>query len=205
MCLPPNPPAEAMPAAIVLAAGSSKRFGAHKLSQPLSIAGIEKPVLVHTVLQWLKVFDCCFLVMRPGDRALLDAISVLSASQRLKVHLIEAEQAGAGMAFSLRKGVSATADAPGWVIGLADMPWIPTEALQHVARAIQSGASLAAPFYQGHRGHPAGFSRQWYSALMKLEGDKGARAILQHSDQLQRIDCDKPGVVWDIDTPADIR
>lgn len=194
-----------MPAAIVLAAGASKRFGAHKLSQPLSIAGIEKPVLVHTVLQWLKVFDYCFLVMRPDDKQLLNAISALSASQRSQVRLIESAEAGAGMAFSLRKGVSASADAPGWVIGLADMPWIPAEALQHVACSIQSGASLAAPFYQGERGHPVGFSRQWYAALMALEGDKGARAILQHSDQLQRIDCDKAGVVRDIDTPADIR
>ncbi len=203
--LPPNPSTEGMPAAIVLAAGASKRFGTHKLSQPLSIAGIEKPVVVHTLLQWLKVFDRCFLVMRPGDTQLLNAISALSASQRSKVQLIEADQADAGMAFSLRKGVSATADAPGWSIGLADMPWIPTEALQRVACSIQSGASLAAPFYQGERGHPVGFSRQWYAALMTLEGDKGARAILQYSDQLQRIDCDKPGVVRDIDTPADIR
>lgn len=203
--LPLNPPTEGMPAAIVLAAGASKRFGAHKLSQPLSIAGIEKPVVVHTLLQWLKVFDHCFLVMRPDDKQLLNAISALSASKRSMVQLIEADQAEAGMAFSLRNGVSAAADAPGWVIGLADMPWIPAKALQRVASSIQSGASLAAPFYQGERGHPAGFSRQWYAALMALEGDKGARAILQRSDQLQRIDCDKPGVVRDIDTPADIR
>lgn len=196
--------ADMTPAAIVLAAGASHRFGAHKLSQTLTIGGKKRPIVVHTLEQWLQVFTHCVLVVRPADRQMSDALAVLAPSQRSRVNLIEAGEAQSGMAYSLRAGVAATAEAPGWVIGLADMPWLPTAALKSVKQAVEAGASVAAPFYQGRRGHPVGFSPRWASQLLDLTGDKGARSILQQSSSLVVLNCDSSGVLRDIDTPADM-
>lgn len=135
----------------------------------------------------------------------MDALNSLPSAQQSNVQLLETEQAISGMAYSLRVGLSETSEAPGWVVGLADMPWVPVAALQGVKQAMENGASLAAPFYQGQRGHPAGFAKHWFSALMSLEGDKGARVILQQSsNELQCLECDSAGVLRDIDTPADM-
>lgn len=201
---PHHQSADTQPAAIVLAAGASQRFGAHKLSQTLTIAGKKRPIVVHTLEQWLQVFTHCVLVVRPADRQLSDALAVLSASQRTRVHLIEAGEAQSGMAYSLRAGVAATAEASGWVIGLADMPWLPTAALMRVKQAMEAGASVAAPFYQGRRGHPVGFAREWAPQLLDLTGDTGARSILQQTSRLEVLNSDSPDVLRDIDTPADM-
>lgn len=202
--LPPKPSAESAPAAVILAAGASQRFGAHKLSQSMTIAGREKPLVVHTLQQWLEVFANCVLVVRPADQDLTDALTALTSSQLACVHLVAAGQASSGMAFSLQAGIAETAAAPGWLIGLADMPWVPTEILQRLKQAVESGASLVAPFYQGRRGHPVGFARQWYSQLMSLQGDRGARDILQKHADLEQLVCDSPDILRDIDTPADM-
>ena len=47
---------------------------------------------------------------------------------------------------------------PGWVVALADMPWIRTETIAAVADALARGAMIAAPDYAGVRGHPVGFA-----------------------------------------------
>ena len=74
--------------------------------------------------------------------------------------------------------MAASRDARGWLVALADMPCIRVATLQAVAELIGGGAALAAPSYAGRRGHPVGFAARWRDALLALEGDEGARAIL---------------------------
>ncbi len=77
--------------------------------------------------------------------------------------------------------------------------------IQAVAKALATGAPLAAPVYHGQRGHPIGFARRFRAALAALDGDRGGRDILaQHSHELRLIEVDDPGVLVDIDRPADI-
>ena len=109
------------------------------------------------------------------------------------------------MGESLAAAVAATADAKGWIVALADMPFIRDDSIAAVIAAMASGAPLAAPCHQGRRGHPVGLDRRFLAQLLELGGDQGARQLLdKHRDQLQLIECDDAGVLRDIDTPADL-
>ena len=184
------------PTGILLAAGASRRFGADKLLASLpdgSIVGAASCRAMRAALERVVA------VVRPADERLA---SILASSGATIVHCPRADE---GMGASLACGVAASADAAGWVVALADMPWIRPATIRAIADAIAAGASLAAPVHRGERGHPVGFAASHRSALMALGGDAGARAILARGDvALVRVDVDDPGVLRDIDLPRDL-
>jgi molybdenum cofactor cytidylyltransferase len=115
------------------------------------------------------------------------------------------KNAAEGMGVSLAEGVRASADAHGWVVALADMPYIKPETARIIARALSEGAAIAAPSYRGERGHPVGFARRFLDDLTGLRGDAGARDILRaHPDWITLYEVDDPGVLRDIDEPSDL-
>ncbi|MEO8135570.1 MAG: NTP transferase domain-containing protein, partial [Betaproteobacteria bacterium] len=69
---------------------------------------------------------------------------------------------------------------------------------------LRSGESLVVPRYRGERGHPVGFARVHFPALSQLTGDAGARAVIAGAPRVAWLDVDDPGVMRDIDTPADL-
>jgi molybdenum cofactor cytidylyltransferase len=101
--------------------------------------------------------------------------------------------------------VRASGNAGGWVVALADMPFIRPETIRRIAATIASGAAIAAPDYRGERGHPVGFAAAFRAALEQLIGDAGAREIVKgDASAVVRVEVDDAGVVRDIDTPADL-
>jgi molybdenum cofactor cytidylyltransferase len=138
-------------------------------------------------------------VVRPHD----DALAALFGAHGARV--VHCARADEGMGASLACGVDASADAAGWVVALADMPWIATSTIRAVADAIAAGASLAAPVYRGERGHPVGFAASHRAALQALAGDEGARVLVASAGAaLVRIDVDDAGVLRDVDAPGDL-
>lgn len=138
-------------------------------------------------------------VVRPADDRLAAILGAAGA------RVVRCANAGDGMGASLGCGIRATNDAAGWVVALADMPWIRPGTIVEVAAAIARGAVVAAPFYHGERGHPVGFGKACRSMLSALGGDAGARLVLaEHRREMVRIDVDDPGVVRDVDTPSDL-
>jgi len=128
-----------------------------------------------------------------------------TALRELGIGVVVAADASRGMGHTLACGVAATRDAGGWLIALADMPAIRADTMQRVAQSIRACASIVAPFHQGRRGHPVGFVREWGDALCALDGDSGARKLLAaHPECITHLDVDDPGVLLDIDTPADL-
>ena len=108
-----------------------------------------------------------------------------------------------GMGTSIACGVAASPDAAGWIIALADMPYIPVTVIQALADALAHGADIVAPVFRGQRGHPVGFAARHGRALQSLRGDHGARTIIElHRDTLMLIETGDRGVINDIDTPA---
>ena len=121
------------------------------------------------------------------------------------MQLVVCQDAAAGMGASLACGVKAAAEAAGWLIALADMPFLCSATVSAVAQALRAGALIAAPVWNGRRGHPVGFGRQCYPALAALQGDTGARELLAaHPDRITWVPCDDPGIVRDIDLPSDL-
>jgi molybdenum cofactor cytidylyltransferase len=114
------------------------------------------------------------------------------------------------MAASLACGVQHAREADGWLIALADMPYVQPSTVAALAKAVGQGASaqnpaaIAAPLYQGRRGNPVAFGHAHLPALLALAGDQGARSILKNNP-VNELTVDDPGILQDIDTPSDIQ
>lgn len=180
---------------LLLAAGRGTRFGGDKLLA--NLAG--ECVGAAACRNLLAALPRVIAVVRPDDAALAAALGAAGA------RIVRCADADDGMGASLACGVHATMGAAGWIVALADMPWIRPATIARVAGAVGEGALVAAPFHRGQRGHPVGFGQACYGALAALAGDEGAKSVIAaHNDGVVRIDVDDPGVLRDVDTPEDL-
>jgi len=186
---------------ILLAAGYSKRFGSNKLLRALPAGAMHAgiPIAVAAAHHLLDVLPESLAVVRPRaqqlGRLLRDA----------GCNTVVCKNASEGMGTSLATGVRAAPDADGWVVALADMPFILPDTIRSVTQALRAGAALAAPSFRGERGHPVGFSRRFYAELSALRGDEGARLLLaQHPESIVLLDVQDRGVLRDIDRSSDL-
>ena len=186
-----------MPVGILLAAGRGTRFGSHKLLHPLPDG---TPLGVASARALRAALNRVVAVVRADDAELAAALRAAGCET------VVCARAEEGMGASLACGVDATPDAAGWVIALADMPFIEPATMVAVAAALAQGASIAAPVLDGgRRGHPVGFAASWGEALRALSGDRGARELLQrHRSELRLIPSADPGCVADVDSPGDL-
>ncbi len=97
----------------------------------------------------------------------------------------------------------APADSAGWVIALADMPFVQAESIAAIVQALNNGAGIAVPTYQGRRGNPVGFSRQYLPQLLALTGDQGARSLFKIFP-VTEVAVNDAGILRDIDVPDDL-
>jgi len=185
---------------ILLAAGSGSRFGGDKLLARLPDG---RQVGAVTLASLAAVVDRIVAVVRPGDAALTASLRAGGAD------VIECERAAEGMGASLACGVAhATArwpDAPGWLVVLADMPWLMPASIECVAAALLRGAALAAPSYERQRGHPVAIANRFRDELLALKGDQGARQLLAaHRNEIELIAVSDASVLRDVDAPQDL-
>jgi molybdenum cofactor cytidylyltransferase len=182
---------------ILLAAGAGTRFGGAKLVHPLD-DGVA--IAAHAARNLFAAdLPVVVAVVRPGDFPLADIL------EQEGCHVMPCVESARGMGHTLAHGIQGTRDVAGWIVALADMPRIQPETIKQVARAVAAGATIAAPVYNGERGHPVGFSAQLRDELLRLSGDSGARAVLErHRHDVQLIACDDPGVLVDIDRKSDL-
>lgn len=184
---------------VLLAAGTGSRFDPNGLRNKL-LAPLPEGTCVarESAHRLLLVVQRVIAVVRPGAETLAHVLNDAGCD------VIFAPDAARGMGASLAAGIEADQDAESWIVALADMPCIAVETIEAVARALDSGASIVAPFHGGQRGHPVGFGYMHREALSALDGDAGARSLLS-TQAITRIDVDDPGVLRDIDTPADLQ
>lgn len=141
-------------------------------------------------------------VVRAADSAPQRELHALLRDEGCSLQVCD--RADEGMGASIACGVAGSAQAAGWLIALADMPAISPATVQAVAHALEAGAATAAPVHRGQRGHPVGFAAVLRAELAALTGDDGARAVLAaHPPRL--VDVDDPGILYDVDIPADAR
>lgn len=193
------PSAQTNPAVrgILLAAGSSTRFGGFKLMHPID--GV--PMVLKSALAMKAALGAVLVAVRTGSPCLP------TLSGQAGIEILECSRAAEGMGGTLAQAVAALpAEAGGYIVALADMPFIEPQSICAVAKAIARGAPLAAPAYRGERGHPAGIAASYRAELLALQGDAGARNIIKRDAALlQQIEVDDPGVLHDVDTPADLK
>ena len=182
---------------ILLAAGSARRFGAPKLLHPMA-DGVPVGIVAARVMQ--QALPRVIAVLRPGDRQLRAAFTDIG------LEVIENSHAASGIGTSVAAGVGAAADARGYIIALADMPWVQAATISVLADRLHQGASIVAPVHRGRRGNPVGFTADWFPDLIDLSNDHGARDLLSRNiDRLQLVDTADAGILADVDYPADLR
>jgi molybdenum cofactor cytidylyltransferase len=189
---------------ILLAAGRGARFGGAKLLAPLPTAahgvGAGTPVGVASCLHLIAALPQVLVVVRPRDALLAQQFEAAGA------RVVECARADDGMGASLACGVAAASGADGWIVALADMPWIAPATIAAVAAALRDGADIVAPAFEDRRGHPVGFARRHFSTLTTLSGDDGAKAIIAaHVSGLRFVAVEDAGILRDVDTTADLR
>jgi molybdenum cofactor cytidylyltransferase len=185
---------------VLLAAGRSERFGGDKLLALLP-AGPNTGVAVGVAAcrSLHAALGEVIAVVRPGDLPLVTAL--VGAGARIVV----AARADDGIGASLAAGIAAVDGADGFVVALADMPWVAPATIRLVVEVLRGGASIAAPRCHGRRGHPVGFGAAHRGELAALSGDVGARAIVDaHGDALRLVDVDDAGTLADVDVPEDL-
>ncbi len=193
--------APARVAAIVLAAGLSRRMGGpNKLLA--EIGGV--PIGARVVDALLASRACPVLVVvgHEADR-------VRAALARRDVRFVENAAYEEGLGASLRAGVQAVPeDVDGALVALGDMPWIRAAHADALIAAFDPRGphSICVPVHDRKRGHPVLWSARHFGEMRKLGGDVGARGLLErHADAVLTVPVDDPAVHLDVDTPEMLR
>lgn len=179
---------------MLLAAGLSRRYGA---VGKLVASYRGKPLAEHAAATLAGLpFSRHVAVCRSGDD---DLVAIL---KRLDFTIVRNPDSARGMASSLALGVEAAGQPDALLVCLADMPLVTAEHLRAVVARVTPGsivASTAGP--RAPATPPAAFSNEYLPELLRLEGDKGARHLLQIAERVVAPD----GTVADFDTPEDFR
>jgi len=181
---------------LLLAAGSASRFGSDKLQHRLP-HGVA--IAVQAARHLKPEVSRVVAVVRPGADETARALEAEGCAVAV------CENAAQGMGASLACAARAAGEADGFLVALADMPFVRRSSIAAVRAALEKGALVAAPYFRTRRGHPVGFSGRLQGELAGLSGDEGARRILEaHAADLRKVPVGDPGVVRDIDRPADL-
>lgn len=175
---------------LVLAAGRARRFGSDKRQARLANG---ETVLQATLARVRAAGLEPRLVLAPGD-PLLSEPGALVAPGCAK-----------GMGSSIADAVAQLQEGvAGCLILPADMPFVAPESIRAVAAALADHA-IVVPVFEGKRGHPVGFTAALFAELQALQGDIGARRIVaRQAARVLEVAVQDPGILWDIDTPADL-
>lgn len=186
-----------LPVGILLAAGQSRRFGSNKLLHPVIN---DVPMLMVSAQKLVSLLPGSIVVINPG------LITYQPELESLGMKVVINEQAKQGIGSSIACGVRACADASGWLIALADMPYVETKTISLVARKLRAGTRIVAPQVNQQRGHPVGFPQAYKDELLALKDDVGARQVIaRHKEKLELITTDDTGVIKDVDKQRDLR
>jgi molybdenum cofactor cytidylyltransferase len=180
-------------AAVILAAGSSTRFGA----SPKQLALVEGRSLVRIAV------DAALAASAFDAVAVVVGAVTLEGELPPEVVVVPNPAWADGQASSLHAGLR-WAGAQGFgsvVVGLADQPGVPAEAWRLVATSEDTHPILVAT-YGGQRGNPVRLAAEIWGEI-PVEGDEGARSLIRSRPGLVgAVPC--PGTMVDIDTQEDL-
>ena len=185
-------------AAIVLAAGQSRRMGAtNKMLVPVD----GKPMVVHTVESALASHAAPVVSVVGHDRD-----PVAAALSHLPVTLVDNPDHAQGLSTSLRAGLNAVPeDADAALVCLGDMPLVTSRHLDRLiaAYAPVEGRAIVVPTDRGKRGNPVLWDRRFFDEMRRVAGDVGARHLIgAHDDLVVEVPFDDGATALDVDTPA---
>jgi CTP:molybdopterin cytidylyltransferase MocA len=185
-------------AAIVLAAGMSRRMGRHK---PLLQIG-DRSMIAHVVDGIVHAgISKVFIITG------FEASSVRGALDQYPVEFIHNDDyLAGGMLSSVQLGVrAARSNCDAYFISLGDQPFIRPESFREMQAAFtKSHAAILLPTFNGKHGHPILVASRMADEILSLASDQTLNDLTrENADQTLEISVDDPAVVEDIDTPED--
>lgn len=183
---------------LILAAGSASR-----MQQPKMLLPYGKGTILSHLLEETKAVQPKAICVVTGYYH----TAMLPMLQKEPVTVVYNKNWKEGMAGSIKTGLTAllglAPELDAVMILVSDQPFITRELLQHMLQTQEnSGKGIVAALYNGVKGTPVLFSSSYFNHLQELQGDKGAKSILQLvPDDITTVDFAEGEM--DIDTPED--
>ncbi len=186
-------------AAIVLAAGQSRRMGGpNKL-----IATLRGKPIARIVAEAALASRAASVTVVTGNVA--DRVE--GALAGLNVKAVHNPDYAEGLSTSLRTGIAGLPpDIDGAIVLLADMPDVDAASIDRLIDAFdpEAGALIVVPTSGGKRGNPVVWSSRFFPDLAAVQGDTGGRHLIgANPDAVVEVEIGR-SVTLDIDTPEDL-
>ena len=180
-------------AGIILAAGTSSRFGErNKLLCPYRGQAMVRWAAAAAITAGLEP-----VIVVTG----CDAANVQLALEGLALEFVHNDGFADGQAGSLRTGIAAVPDScSGAMILLGDMPDVSADIIEQLMDGFAGETEIVVPRYEGMRGNPVVLGRAHFAGLDQISGDRGARELLT-SNAVRFVDIASQAVLRDFDTP----
>jgi molybdenum cofactor cytidylyltransferase len=196
-------------AAVLLAAGHSRRMGAFKPLLPFGARTVSETCVNNLLAAGVRE-----VVVVVGHRA----EEMRARLAHLPVRFALNAEAGSEMGVSIARGVEAlsggaaaagdkAATAGAVLIALADHPAVSaTEIAEVIAAHRRTGAPLVVPQWRGRGGHPVLVSLSLRASLLNLDATGGLRSLFAaHAGEVLRLPVASPFIARDMDTWEDYR
>jgi molybdenum cofactor cytidylyltransferase len=181
---------------LLLAAGNSKRMGQPKQLLPWG----DKTLIEHQVQIRLQTHQYVMVVLGSNSDIILPHI------EKLPVTVIVNNEWANGMGNSIAYGIKMLnkkfPNVNGVLISLLDQPLVTSVHLENIIGSFQPGNKqiIVSQSESGWKGVPALFDQYYFEVLSKLNGEEGAKKIIQkYPDFVKCITCGN--ILEDIDTP----
>ena len=185
-------------AAIVLAAGQSRRMG----SNNKLLTRVAGRTLLQHVISHLKQSTISEILVITGHQSgqLMDSIN------DKEIQFIENEDFSLGISSSIKAGVSQLSETVDAVlICPADMPCVTSNIINQLCATCCLENKIIIPCYQGKRGNPLLWPRRFFDKLLNLSGDTGGKQILNDlAADIFKLEVENVGILLDIDDKASL-
>jgi molybdenum cofactor cytidylyltransferase len=186
-----------MIAAVILASGLSERLGNNKLLMPLG----NQSVVEHVIdsVKSSKI-ENIFLVYGKNES------EFKTISHHKKINLIYNEKYYYGQSMSVKSALNSIGNNfQGIMFLLGDQPFIKTKTINLLIEHFNKNPlGIIVPTYQGKRGNPVIFSRDFFTQIKNIQGDKGAREVIEKNyNEVIHVPIADSFENFDIDTRKD--
>jgi len=193
----PQPIRSPKVSAVILAAGMSQRMGdTNKLLAP-----IDGVAMVARVVEQVSASRAGPIIVVTGH----EAENVRARLREYDVEFVDNPDYALGLSTSLRAGISALPeDVDGAIVCLGDMPWISHTDIDTLLAAFDpgDGRAICVATHAGKRGNPVLWAAGYFSQILELNGDSGAKALLEsHAELVCEVAIEHDGVLRDVDLP----
>ena len=179
---------------VIMAAGSSSRFGSNKLLQEFDGKPLYRRALEAVPRE--RFHRVCVVT---------GYASIAELAQTMGFVTVWNDCPELGVSHTIRLGLDGLTDCDGVLFMTADQPLLTGQTLCRLAETFAEDGGIIAAAHNGKRGNPCLFPREFFEELTALAGDRGGSAVIRrHEDRLVLAELPAEALA-DIDTVEELR